>query len=177
MKIKEVGNKTTLNSSFIRIWISFFMSFMCGYTMFMVVMYFIDKELFADMYIISLISVLVITFLLAKIVIKFKKHNINAIWIRLLLCIFIPLILGFLLAVIFGNDWITVFVIKMNLDRIVEVISYSAFLISIVLGQIFIKPWRSGSNFILGTVYVAIYYFVLVIYQLILGGILYDNWL
>lgn len=81
------------------------------------------------------------------------------------------------MAVVFGNDWITVFIIKMNLDRIAEVISYSAFLISIVLGQIFIKPWSSGTNFILGTVYVAIYYFVLVIYQLILGGILYDNWL
>lgn len=139
MKEKQFGYKKIFNNDFVLIWFSIFMTFLCGYITFLIIL-------------------ILLSFLFGIVLIKYKFEKVNAIWIRLLLCIIIPLSIEFIFVIIFGNDSVITLMIKMNLDQdhIQGLIFKSILAITIISGQIFIKPWRSFLNFVIGTFYVAL---------------------
>lgn len=179
----EITNKVRniLNSDFIRIWISVLTSFVCGYIMIVVVMYLLSDELFdyfiEDVLGVLPIYVLIISFLLVTTSIILKLHKINKVELRFLLCFCIHLFWGLLFVIVRGSDSVTIYLIKLNSNFLDSLINYSGLVIPVVLGLIFLKPWRSIGNFFAGAVYAAILYIVQMIYGLTLVGIIYDNWL
>lgn len=184
MKEKQYGYKKILNIDFVLIWFSIFMSFLCGYIINGGATYIFATELFSDLlFLENVITFLIILFLLSFlfviVLIKYKFEKVTAIWSRILLCIIMPLSIESIFVIIFGNDTVNTLMIKMNLDQgyLEGLIFKSMLAITIISGQIFIKPWRSFLNFFIGTFYVALMNTILLFYYIYLAGIIYGNWI
>jgi len=144
-------------------------------------MYIYDSELASYLIVENFISfqflLFIISFLFAIVIIKTKINMISSIGKRLLLCLLMPLIIGFIYVLIIGNDIVTALIIRMRIEHLSDFLDPSVSLITILSGQIFIKPWKRLLNFAVGILYVAVMYNVHIFYMLILTGLIHDNWL
>jgi DNA integrity scanning protein DisA with diadenylate cyclase activity len=167
------------NNKFLKIWLAVLLSFIAGYSALIVVMYLYQEDLFKflseELFTFLITSVIVITLivLLARVL---MAHQINNRWVRLLLCIFIPLVWGLISVIVFGNEQIAGSELMTMLDKHQRIFTVCVAVTPIVLGQILIKPWKNVYCFIGGAAYAAFLYIFQIIYQLILTGYIYDDW-
>ncbi|MDP4133380.1 MAG: hypothetical protein Q8882_05155 [Bacillota bacterium] len=174
------GLKTLINNEIFLFWITIAGTLLGGIILNMIITYKFFPEFrlyFISDYIgIQIISMLILTFLLSIILKLIGFNKVKGFWIRLLLSILAPIFIGFLQAIIFGNDRIMMLMIDLPdvVDALITAISLE---IAIIIGLIFIKPWERIINFVIGILYVPIMHIAYLFILLLTSGIVYDNWL
>ncbi|MFF2886979.1 hypothetical protein [Paenibacillus sp. NPDC057967] len=180
--MKNAASPNSFFSKLIRKWLSLFLSLMFGYFILIGVHYFIDfdfsNEWFASSFLRIVIMQLLFTFVCALILSigKIKLPTMNAAW-RMMIALYIPLILGFLLVLDYGNDGM----IKQLIDSlsksapVEESIRSFILMAQIMVGLIFLRPWRDRIALLTGIIYASVLYLLLNYYEMLLTWMIFGE--
>lgn len=178
--MKNAASPHSYIGKVIRIWLSLFLSLLFGYFILLGVHYFIDSELpnerLASSFFRIVVMQMIFTFICALIlsIRKLKLPTLNAAW-RMMIALYIPLILGFLLVLDYGNGGL----VKQLIDSLSqsspmeESIRSFILMAQIMAGLIFLKPWRGRTAFLTGIVYASVLYLLLNYYELLLTWMMF----
>ncbi|RJX41320.1 hypothetical protein D3P09_04880 [Paenibacillus pinisoli] len=178
--MKHAASTQSYFGKLVRIWLSLFLSMLFGYFILIGVHYFIDSNLpnerFANSFLRIVIMQALFTFVCALILSKrkIKLPTLNAAW-RMMIALYIPLILGFLLVLDYGNGGLVKQWIDLLGKSVVMKESIRSFILmaQIMAGLIFLKPWRGRTLFLTGIVYASVLYLLLNYYELLLTWMMF----
>ncbi|REK76013.1 hypothetical protein [Paenibacillus paeoniae] len=180
--MNSIASSDSYFGRLIRIWLSLFSSLLFGYIILIGVHYFIDSALPNERFVSTFLRIVIMqiqfTFVCALILAigKIKLPTMNAAW-RMMIALYIPLILGFLLVLDYGNDGLVKQLIN-SLSKFATMEENTRFFIlmaQIMAGLIFLKPWRDRMAFLTGTIYASVLYLLLDYYELLLTWAMFGD--
>lgn len=181
--LKRSVNPNSYIGKLVRIWISLFVSLMFGYLITggkYLLNFEIPKVSITSSLFMAVILLLQFTFGAALIIshVKVKLPTMSAVW-RIMIAIYIPLILCFLLVLDYGYEGlIRQFIYTYSTSIFVEEnIYFLITLLQITTGLIFLTPWKDRRSLFTGAIYAAVLYQLLYVLQHFMWKIISTYWI